>query len=222
MSESSAALKRPATSLWRALLRSWHQLSIYLPIALMVFLTLATYWLHRNAPTVAPAQAERPAAHVPDYFMHKFSIKTFDESGRLKSEIQGLEAKHFPDTDTLEIDQPRISSTSPKGRQVLSTASQAISNGDGSEVQLIGNAKVLREAAIDAAGKELPRMEFQGEFLHAFLNDERVKSHKPVLLTRAKDQFAADSFAFDNVTGVAELKGRVKGVLHPSNAPRKP
>ena len=73
----------------------------------------------------------------------------------------------------------------------------------------------MREAVTGADGKELPRMQFSGEFLHAYVNEERVKSHKPVVLTRGRDQFTGDTFAYDNITGVAELKGRVKGVLMP-------
>ena len=69
--------------------------------------------------------------------------------------------------------------------------------------------------AKDADGNDLPRMEFQGEFLHAYINDERVKSHLPVVLIRGSDQFTGDTFAFNNITGVADLNGRVKGVLVP-------
>ena len=58
-------------------------------------------------------------------------------------------------------------------------------------------------------------MQFSGEFLHAFVNEERVKSHLLVVLTRGGDQFTGDTFAYDNTTGIAELKGRVKGVLVP-------
>ena len=40
----------------------------------------------------------------PDYFMKDFSVTTFVESGRLKSEVFGVAARHFPASDTLEID----------------------------------------------------------------------------------------------------------------------
>jgi lipopolysaccharide export system protein LptC len=37
-----------------AMLRdAWERLSIYLPLVLMVLLALGTYWLVRNAPTLA-------------------------------------------------------------------------------------------------------------------------------------------------------------------------
>jgi lipopolysaccharide export system protein LptC len=197
---------------------SWERMSIYLPIILMGVIALGTYWLARNTPTAGPVEAQRAAIHEPDYFMRGFSVKTFDAAGRLKSEIYGTEARHYPDTDTLEIDQPRIRSFNARGQLTVATARRALSNGDGSEVQLIGDAVVTRAASADAAGHPRPRMEFRGEFLHAFLNTERIKSHKPVELLRGDDSFTADTLDFDNIDQVLQLQGRVRGRLVPEPA----
>lgn len=205
---------------WRQTLNLWNKASIYLPVLLMGALALGTYWLVRNSPVISVPQLSTEVLHESDYFMRHFTIKNYDESGQLKSEINGTEARHYPDTDILEIDNARISSTGADGRFVVSSGNRALSNGDGSEVQLLGNARVVREASKDNAGNELPRMEFQGEFLAAFVKDERVTSHKPVVLTRGADQFTGDTFAYDNMTGIAELKGRVKGLLMPRKISR--
>lgn len=205
------ALRQPWASVWRL----WDSATIYLPVLMMGVLALGTYWLVRNSPVSAAPEAAKAVRHEADYFMRKFTIKTFGEDGRLKSEIYGVEARHYPDTDTLEIDEPRIRSISPEGRLVTSTSQRGLTNGDGSEVQLFGNAHVVRAASVDADGRALPQMEFQGEFLHAFVNEERVKSHLPVVLTRGADQFSGDTFAFNNLTGIANLTGRVKGLLVP-------
>jgi lipopolysaccharide export system protein LptC len=193
-------------------------MAIYMPLIMMGALALGTYWLVQNTPVFSAPEAAREASHEVDYFMRKFTVKNFDEGGRLKSEIHGLEGRHFSDTDILEIDQARIRSTSPEGRVTVATANRAYVNSDGSEVQLTGNARVVREASRDASGKETPQLEFRGDFLHAFLNEERVTSHKPVVLIRGNDQFTGDSFAYDNLDQVANLKGRVRGVLVPKSA----
>jgi lipopolysaccharide export system protein LptC len=130
--------------------------------------------------------------------------------------VFGSEARHFPDTDTLEIDKPRIRAFNARGDLTVATATRALTNADGSEVQLIGNAVVTREAAKGPDGGSSPTLEFRGEFLHAFLNTEQVKSHKPVTLTRGGDTFSADSLEFDNVGRVLALDGRVRGILRPS------
>ena len=203
-------------SVWRIFLRYWDRTAIYMPLLLMGALALGTYWLVRNTPIFSTPQAVREVRHEVDYFMQKFTIKTFDEGGKFPSELQGVEARHFTDTDTLEIDQAKLHSINVTGLLTTATANRAYANGDGSEVQLTGNAKVVREAGKNAAGHATPRLEFRGEFLHIFLNEERIKSHKPVILIRGSDQFTGDTLAYDNLDQVALLTGRVRGILMPT------
>ena len=195
----------------------WERFLLYLPLAFMVLLALGTYWLVRSAPTTSGPTAPRVESHDPDYFMQGFSVRTFDAVGRLRTEVLGDKARHYPDTLLLEIDGIRIRSFDTQGRLTTASALQGVTNEDSSEVQLIGNAVVVREAelATAAAPKASPRMEYRGEFLHAFMNTEQVKSHKPVELTRGNDRFTADTLDFDNVEQVLQLRGRVRGTLVP-------
>lgn len=197
----------------------WDRLTLYLPVLLMGVLAMATYWLVRSTPTPGAPLAATAPQHLPDYFMRKFSVKTFDTNGRLKSEVKGGEARHFPDTDRLEIDHVDIHSFDEQGRLTTATARRAITNGDASEVQLIGQAQVVRDSVPDKNGQPLPSLTFRGEFLHAFMNTERVKSHLPVELTRGKDRFISDSMDFDNLERVMLMKGRVRGQLVPTVQP---
>ena len=192
---------------------------MYLPMVIMGVLALGTYWLVRSTPVFEPPAPEKPKRHEADYVVRNFGLKTYDANGRLKSDITGQTARHYPDTDTLEIDQVRIRSVNDRGHVTVASANLAVTNSDSSEVQLMGNALVVREARQDR-GEEVPRMQFKGEFLHAFLDTERVKSHKPVDLQRGQDVFTADTLDFDNVTSVMALQGRVRGTLVPK--PEKP
>jgi lipopolysaccharide export system protein LptC len=198
----------------RGLGRAIDRLSIYLPVILMGVLALGTYWLARNTPSLAPPTAQRSPTHDADYFLRGFSVKSFDPSGRLKTQINGTEAHHYPDTDTLEIEQPRLRSFSETGALTVATAKRAISNADGSEVQLFGDAVVTREGN-DAKGAPQPKMEVRSEFLHVFANTEKLKTNKPVTLVRGGDVFQGDSLDYDNLTRVLKLQGRVHGVLRP-------
>ena len=194
---------------------AWDRLSIYLPLLLMGVLALGTYWLVRSTPLFESDAPERAQRRDPDYLMERFSIKTFDGDGRLKSEVYGEQARHYPHTDTLEIDQVRIRSYNQRGFMTVATARRALANNDATEVQLMGNARVVREATVDRSGTALPRVSFSGEFLHAFLNDERIKSHKPVELERGGDRITADSLDYSNFDQVMEMRGRVRGTLLP-------
>jgi len=200
-----------------AVLRAaWERASLYLPTLLMGLLALGTYWLVESTPAVKVVPPAGPARQEPDYFMKNFSVRTFVEDGRLSSEVLGIAARHFPDTDTLEIDQVRMRSYDASGRLTTATAKRALTNSDTSEVQLFGQALIVREAVDGAAGQALPRIEFRGEYLHAFIDARRVKSDQPVELRHGKDVFKADTMEFDSQQQLLVLQGRVRGVLAPA------
>lgn len=198
--------------------RGIDRLTMYLPIIMTALLALGTYWLVRNAPKLLEASAPEAPTHEPDYFMRGFVVKSFQPNGELRTEMSGKEGRHYPDNDTFEVDNVRVRSVSPTGFLTHASANRGLSNADATEVQLFGNAVVVRDAATGPNGKSVPRLEFRGEFLHAFLDTERVRSNKPVTLIRGSDQFTGDSFDYDNATGVANLQGRVRGLLMPSAA----
>jgi lipopolysaccharide export system protein LptC len=194
---------------------AWERVLLYLPLMVVGAMALGTYWLVRSTPAMGEAEVPRPVGHAPDYFMRGFSIKTFDATGQIRSEVMGSEARHYPDTKWMEIDSIRIRSFDTQGRLTTATAQRGLTNEDGSEVQLLGNALVVREAETGKGPNASPRMEYRGEFLHAFMTTEKVRSHKPVELTRGSDRFTADSLDFDNVDQVLQLQGRVRGTLVP-------
>jgi lipopolysaccharide export system protein LptC len=205
------------TNAWLLLRRLAEHLVIYLPVLLMAALALGSYWLVRNAPVAAASSADKPLSHEADYFLKQFSIKSFTPQGSLKSELFGGQARHFADTDTIEIDNVRMHNFNQTGRlTTVTSANRAISNGDNSEIQMYGNASSVREAAADTNGVMQPKMEFKGEFLHTFVNEERLKSHLPIVIRRGSSEFTADSLDYDNVARVINLQGRVKAVLQPT------
>lgn len=198
-----------------ALRRAWDRLSAYLPVVLMALLALSTYLLARQTPGLGgPAGSAAPSAD-PDYFLRGFSIKNFDPQGRLKSEVFGSYGRHFPDRDILEIQQPRLRAFNARSEPTVATAQRALSNGDGSQVQLIGDAVVVREAQPAAGGRARPRLEIRGEFLHVFTETEQLRSDRPVEILRGGDRFTADRMDFDNLDQQLQLQGRVRGQIAP-------
>lgn len=196
--------------------RMWDHLAVYLPLVLMGLMAMTTYWLVRNTPTMNEPELEAAPRHVPDYFMRDFSVKVFGQDGRLKSEMVGTEGRHYPDTDTLEIDLPRVRILGADGRVTTATARRGLINADGSEAQLFGQAVVVREALTHANGVVQPRSELHSDFLHLFANTEQVRSHLPVELVRGSgDKFTANGMNYDNLDRTMRLNGRVHGTLQP-------
>lgn len=199
---------------YRRLLSS---LTAYLPLVLMALLALATWWLVKNTPLY---QGDKPVVaprHIPDYTMREFTVQRFSIDGSLRVQIEGDELRHYPDTDTLEMDNARVRSIGPDGHVTLASAKKALANGDGSEVQLTGQAHVVREAYTVGSSVE-DAVDFKSEFLHAFLRTEQVRSHLPVTITRGSTQLQGDAMTYDNLSRVAQLSGRVKASFLPASA----
>jgi lipopolysaccharide export system protein LptC len=202
---------RPATERRRA---PWYHrlregLSSYLPIVLMLLLALATWWLAKNSPQAPGLAVAGPERTEPDYAMSGFALERFDAAGTLKLRIEGAEMRHFPASDRIEIQDARIRAIAADGRVTLAHARRALSNGDGSELQLMGGAEVTSE---DAQGAPLV---MRSEFLHAFMVTERVRSHLPVMVIQGRNEIRAAGMDYQHVAQRLELLGPTRVTLAP-------
>ena len=108
--------------------------SHYLPLVLMALLALATWRLAKNTPVFQGDKPEVARRHVPDYTMNGFTVQRFANAGALSVQIEGDTLRHYPDTDTLEIDKVHIRSITPEGRVTLAWAEKARSEEHTSEL----------------------------------------------------------------------------------------
>ena len=116
-----------------------------------------------------------------------------------------LKPSTFLFADTLEIDSVTIRALSPDGSVTHATAHRALANGDASEVQLLGAAHVVRESA-----NAERQVEFDSEFLHAFLAGERLRSHLPVRMRQGTSDLRVGAIDYDNLARSAQLGGPVR------------
>lgn len=193
---------------WSA--RALDLVSAYLPLILMAMLAAGTWWLVRNAPTGEPQRPAVVPKHEADYVMTDFVIRRFGADGALRTQIEGARLRHYADDDTLEIDEARIRAIDAAGVVTLASARRALANGDGSEVQLLGDAHVARPAQGQAEA-----IDFRSEFLHAFRNIERVRSHLPVVVTQGTSAVRATGMEYDNLARVIDLKGHTSATFQP-------
>ena len=206
-------MKRPSVRLF------WDRLSIYLPILLMSLFAMATFWLVRSTPAVIEATAGKPLKHEADYFLRNFSIKAFDVQGKLKSEVFGREARHYPDTDTLEIEQVNMRTFGENGLPTVATARRAISDATGDDVQLFGNVQVSRQLPAGTSAKSREPVEYRSEYLHVKSDAGKVMTHLPVVISQGEDRFSGNAMTYDDHASVIELTGQVRSVLTPRKAP---
>lgn len=195
-----------------------------LPLICMGSLALGTYWLVRTSPAVQEVAGASAAPEGPDYYLQGFVMRSFDAKGKLRTEVAGDRATHFPDKQSIAIDNVRIKNVDNAGRVSIASARQGVTDDAQTQVELQGQALVVREAYSDAKGQTQERAEYRSEYLLAHLKDEVVRSDQPVQLWRGGgDTFTADTLHYDNGTRTLQLQGRVRGTLVPrgTSAPPK-
>lgn len=186
----------------------------WLPVLVLGALLLVTTWLVRTAPPSLTAVQVKTHQHLADYDLRQFTLNTYNLNGQMQSSLSGASAVHFEDTLVTLVEQPQMLMYAKDGRVTSASAQKALSNEDGSEVQLIGRAQVYRAPTSDRNNGLLVK----SEFLHFFANTDSMQTDLPVLVTRGSNKFSADQLRADNLNQVLSMGGRVKVELHPQNA----
>lgn len=200
---------------WGARLRSG--LMGYLPVLLMALLAATTWWLVKRSPIQEGPRPTGPVSHEPDYEMRGFSVQHYTATGPAQGIVEGDVARHFPDTDTLEIEGVRVRWTDSQGRMLHAKAARARAGNTDGVVTLDGDAQVTRDG--DLPGE--PPLIFEGETLVFDTRNGRVSSDLPVTVRQGAHEFTAGSIRYDHESRIAELDRGVQGRLQPAHpAPR--
>jgi len=185
----------------------------YVPVILMGILAMLSYWLIKNTPEMEINRFRMQPKHEIDYELRSFSVRSFRQSGQLQSLLVGENAKHYADTETLEIEMPQVQVMDLNQNKTIATSSRAISNADGSELQMIGNAVLTKTTSNAKSELKNDVFELRSEYLNFLMDDEIIKSHLPVQIKKENSYFNAMSMDFDNLNQTLKLKGRVHGFI---------
>ena len=208
--------------LTQGLRAAFDRLVVYLPVLLMASLAFGTYWLVRMSPALLGAEPATAVRHEPDFDLQEFTLRHYDRDGKLQAEVLGLSARHFPDDDTLEVDQVRVRSWDQHGRQTIATARAGLTRSDGSRSDLRGDAQLVREAFVDSQGRTQAAWLFRSQQLQTVGSHAQVVTAQPVEVQRGADRFSAEGMRYDSAGQVLLLQGRVRALLQPHRDPRPP
>lgn len=191
-----------AVGWWRRLAES---AAHSLPLLLMALLAAGTWWLARHTPQPPSAAPPAPPRQTPDYTMQRFSITRFDASGRAMLRIEGQMLRHYPARDQLEIDEVRVLATHADGRRTEARARRALVQGDASEIQLMGDASV---SSVGSDGQ--PPLRIDSQFLHADVQQERLRTHLPVTVRQGRHLARAGGLDYQHAGQLLQLLGPVR------------
>lgn len=216
LGESAAVVGTAAGPALRGSERWRGALALYLPVLIMAGLAGLTWWLMQRTVGVGVSAQPRPVRHEADYEMRGFSI--WRSGGEVVSAthglIEGQRLQHYPDTATLEMDGLRLRWVDAEGQRTHVVAGRAVAREDGQEVQLFGEARVVREAvaAATASGSSL---EFVGSNMHIDAHRERIYADSPVIVYTPHGVFRAQGMSYDHASGLLDMQGGVQGEWRP-------
>ncbi|HQR03750.1 MAG: LPS export ABC transporter periplasmic protein LptC [Proteobacteria bacterium] len=172
------------------------------PLMVLGMLAGLTYWLQK-AVEVSPAQRAQQR-HDPDFMVEHFTVQRFDSQGLPVQFLRADKMVHFPDDDSSELDNPRLTYFRPTG-QVRVSARHAWLNKDGKEVRLNGSVVVVREAATPTT--------IRTEALTAFPDDDFVRGSVPVTIIQGLRTLSANAFEYHGDQKIGILSGHVRGIF---------
>ena len=183
----------------------------FLPMLLMAFLTLGTYWMvQMNEPNL---DTEKQKRHVPDYIMDGIVVTTLGPQGNTKFRVVGQKLTHYEDDASSEIDWPiarRFHETKPA---ITVKSDKGFLDGDMTVLDLVGNASLTRPAqAATATQAGSARLLMSSSKFTVLMNDDIVKTNRPVNLEQGQSIMTSQEGAiFDNVHQTLTMIGQVKG-----------
>lgn len=197
------------------------------PLLLAGVFAAFTWWLVASAPDAGEAaRPSEPDRGTPDYELAHARLASFDAQGRLEAVLDGDRMRHYPATQTVQIDAMQMAMRHPDGRRVLARAHE----GEWSETRglasLVGQADVrladagvvLPAGAALAADPGAGVTRILGERLDLDTRARVLTSQQPVTVLREGSAVRGQTLRHDEPAGLTDLGGRVQGSLVP--APR--
>jgi lipopolysaccharide export system protein LptC len=135
---------------------------------LLATIAVGSWWLTRS---VTPPPAADPQTHSdPDYIIEKFDARAMNEHGTRKYDLSAARLAHYPNDDTSHLTQPRLVQYPLHGAPIVTTADSGIMPGNGREIFMNGNVRVIR-----TSDKNRPGGEMQADHLRIELDRDRAR-----------------------------------------------
>ena len=190
--------------------RLWGLVTAALPVVLVGLLAFVSWWMVSNAPRLDAVAPAAVASSAPDFRMQQFSMRQFGADGQVRATVEGRQLMHYPGTRLSEIDQAVLHGVDVAGVAYEARADKAQADDAYTRVELSGGATVVRQ---DPQGPA----QFRSESVTVYTKDQRVESDHPVELEQGSSQIKANGFRYDHRSGLADLRGGVRGSMVPGS-----
>jgi lipopolysaccharide export system protein LptC len=117
---------------------------------------------------------------------------------------------HFPKDDTFQIDLPIMKTLSPEKPTITTHAQRALSNSDGSDVQLFDDVQVDRPES-----KFAPHFHMTTEYLQVFPDEDIMRNDRAVDIIQGNAEITGEVLYANDATLLYTLARNVHTIVRP-------
>lgn len=185
---------------------------ILLPIALMLFLALLTFWINQTVQEEG-LSISRLNRHDPDYMLHNFVSTRTNATGNTKYVLAAIEMRHFPDNDYTELKRPRFTQFGLDKPYTQIYGQRGKISANGKLIEFNKQVKVIRQGTAEKG-----EMQLHTEQLTMEPDTEVAYTDLPVkIYQKPATVITGTGLRFDNKAQTTQLFNRVH--VHYERAP---
>lgn len=106
-------------------------------LVLIILLAIATGWIFESIDT-NPTLTKEKLRHDPDYFLKNFTATTMDNKGSPAYQIKAQHLEHYPDDDSMKLQQPLFSFYDSNIKAWTAQANEAVIIQNNEKIYLTG------------------------------------------------------------------------------------
>lgn len=175
-----------------------------LPILLLMFLAMLTYWINQTVQEQTK-QITGLQRHDPDYMLYDFVSTRTDAHGRTKYVLAAQEMRHFPDSNSTQLLRPRFTQFGLDKPYTQIQGQRGRVSADGHLIEFMQQVKVVRGATVDKG-----EMRLQTEHLAIEPDKEVAHTDQPVVIRQEPSTvITGTGMYFDKNAEIVQLFHRV-------------
>lgn len=152
------------------------------------------------------------ARNAPDYTVENFNFVRASKTGQARYSVTGVKLSHFPKDDTFQIDLPVMRSLNLEKPTITTHAQRAVSNSDGSDVQLFDDVQTDRPES-----KFAPHFHMTTEYLQIFPDEDIMRTDRAVDIVQGNAKITGEVFNANDATLLYTLDRNVHSTVLPKN-----
>lgn len=169
---------------------------------MLVLLALLTFWVTN---TVVPSRTDQGNGvhQKPDYIIENLSGIRANHESTVQRNFSAEKLLHYLGGDVTHMDNPTFINIESQKPVMRVKADKARMSGEGENVYLTGNVKVLR-------GEDSDKITMMTSYLHLIPDENIAKTDKTVVFSRRNTTINAIGLELDNHAGIVQLLSRVR------------